>query len=65
MSGQYSLTSEQTTAIRNILNEHNIEMIAETSLCNTNKGTIEKTIFNEISIKISDEDGECWYIQVN
>ena len=65
MSGQYSLTPEQTTAIRNILNEHNIEMIAETSLCNTDKGTIELTIWNEVSIKVSDEKGEKWYIQVN
>jgi hypothetical protein len=57
MSGQYSLTSEEIVLIRSMLADRSIDI--------SNERIDDKEFFNEISIRVSDEEGEKWYVQVN
>ena len=65
MSGQYSLTEKEIKIIKQIIKDHNIELIYERNQVECDGECEPEDQYNDVSIMCSEENEEKWYIQVN
>lgn len=65
MSTQHSLTEEEKDIIRRILKNHNVDLVYETIQVEYEGECEPEDQLNNVSIMVSSENEEKWYIQVN